>query len=68
MVTIDIKNIEVSLICMANFIKNRNIKNTREKDIPYIEGFSKVTWTFVSSIFERGWDILRSGDNNKYFW
>lgn len=43
MVTIDIKNIEVSLICMANFIKNRNIKNTREKDIPYIEGFSKVT-------------------------
>lgn len=38
---------------MANFIKNRNIKNNRKKDIPCIEGFGKVAWTFVYSIFGR---------------
>jgi len=50
MVTINIKNIEVSLIYMADFIKNRNIKNNGEEDIPCIEGFGKAAWTFVSSI------------------
>jgi len=49
---------------MANFIK---IKNNREEDISCIEGFGKAAWTFVSSIFEREWDILKSGDDNKSF-
>ena len=39
---------------MADFIKNRNIKNNGEEDIPCIEGFGKAAWTFISSIFERG--------------
>jgi len=41
-VTINTKNIEVSLTHIANFIKNKNIKKNRKKDISCIESFSKA--------------------------
>jgi len=39
---------------MANFIKNRNIKNNRKDDIPSIAGFGQAAWSLISAIHERG--------------
>jgi len=47
-IPIDMKNIKISLYHIADFIKNKNIKNNREEDIPSIVGFGQATWTFVS--------------------
>jgi len=40
----DVKNVIVSLNHMASFIDKRNIKNNREIDLSYLEGFSQVAW------------------------
>jgi len=37
---------------MADFIKNSNIKNNREKDISCIAGFGQAVWTFIFAIYE----------------
>ena len=54
-------------MCMANFIKNRNIKHNREKNISCLEGFGKTVWTFISFIFEGKWSKLNLKDGIKNF-
>jgi len=51
---IDIRNIKISLYQIVNFIKNRNIKNNREENIPSIAEFRQVVWTLISAIYEGG--------------
>ena len=65
--SINTKNIKVSLLCIADFIKNRDIKHNRKKDISYLEGFGKAIWTFITSILEGEWSKLKSSNNNKTF-
>jgi len=38
----DIKNIITSLNHMASFIDKRNIKNNKESNLPYMEGFGQA--------------------------
>ena len=64
---IDIYNIKVLLSCISDFISNRELKNNREEDIPFLKGFSQITFNFISTIFKSRWDQLRMDINNKTF-
>jgi len=50
----DIKNIITSLNHMASFIDKRDIKNNRENNLSYIEGFEQVVWSCISAIYKSG--------------
>ena len=63
----DSKNILTSLLQMANFIRNRKLKNNTENDIPALEGFCQAAWSFISSIYEAGWDSLKTDNCNRTF-
>ena len=63
----DIKNIIISLNYKAFFIDKRNIKNNRETDLPYLEGFSQAAWSLISAIYKSGWDKLKTNNNNQTF-
>ena len=63
---ININNIKISLSCISDFIGNRELKNNRKDDIPFLKGFGQVAFDFVSSVFKRGWDQLKM-DNNRIF-
>jgi len=62
-----LKNIKFSLYYIANFIRNRSLKNNREKDISSLTGFGQVTLLLILSIYKGGWDTLRIDDNVTYF-
>jgi len=51
---ININNIKISLSCISDFIGNRELKNNRKDDIPFLKGFGQVAFDFVSSVFKRG--------------
>jgi len=48
----DLKNIKISLYHIADFIKNRKLKNNRKKDVSSLVGFGQVAWTLISSIYD----------------
>lgn len=58
---------EISLIRMTNFIKNRNLKNQKINNILYIAGFGQAAWTSILAIYESGWDVLKNGKDNITF-
>lgn len=62
-----LKNIKFSLYYIANFIRNRSLKNNREKDISSLTGFGQVTLLLILSIYKGGWDTLKIDDNVTYF-
>jgi len=53
---IDVNNIKISLLCISNFIGNRELKSNRENNISFFKGFGQVIFDFVSSVFKREWD------------
>ena len=61
---IDVNN---SLMRISDFIGNRELKNNREKDIPFLSGFGQIAFGFVSSVFKGGWDQLKTDRDNKMF-
>jgi len=64
---IDVNNIKISLMCISDFIGNRELKNNREKNIPFLSGFGQIVFDFVSSIFKKEWDQLKTDRDNKTF-
>ena len=64
---IDINNIKTSLIYISEFIMSHYIKNNRKTDISCLEGFSKITFNLVKSIYRGGWDNWLVGDGSKLF-
>ena len=64
---IDVNNIKTSLIYISEFIVNCHIKNNKETDILCLEGFSKIAFELVKSIYKEGWDNLLAGDGSKSF-
>jgi len=64
---IDINNIKVSLSHISDFIADQQIKNNRKIDISCLEGFSKVVFEFVKSIYKGEWDNLLAEDSSKLF-
>jgi len=49
---ININNIKISLIYISNFISNRELKNNREEDIPFLKCFGQITFDFISFVFK----------------
>ena len=64
---IDINNIKASLSHISDFIADQQIKNNRKIDISCLEGFSKVAFEFVKSIYKGEWDNLLAEDSSKLF-
>lgn len=54
----DVRNIACSLSHMATFLRQRNNGN----NIPQLELFGEAAWSFVSAVFESGWDKLNTAD------
>lgn len=54
------QNISCSLICMAEFIKQRNITNHDRNKIPQLESFGEAALTFIQAIHKVGWDRLNT--------
>jgi len=52
------QNISCSLICMAEFVKQRNITNCNGNKITQIDSFSEAALTFIQAIHKAGWDKL----------
>ena len=66
-VMIDSNNISMLLFRMANFIRSRALLGQTKKDILTIAGFGQVAWSFILSIYELGWNNLKTNDNNRSF-
>ena len=49
---INVNNIKISLCCISDFTRNRELKNNREEDIPFLKGFGQIAFDFVFSIFK----------------
>ena len=61
---IDVNNIKISLIYISDFIGNRELENNREKNISFLSGFGQIVFDFISSIFKRGWNQLKTDRDN----
>jgi len=49
---------------MATFLRQRNLEehNGNNNNIPQLELFGEAAWSFVSAVFESGWDKLNTAD------
>ena len=65
---IDVNNIKISLICIFNFISNRELNNNREENILFLKDFGQIAFNFVFSVFKGKWDQLKIEKNNKMFY
>ena len=63
----DLKNIKISLHHIADFIKDRKLKNNKKEDITSFIGFEQAAWTFISFIYNNEWDTLKIDDNSILF-
>ena len=68
MIPEDLKNIKSSLHHIADYIKNRHLKNNREEDIPSLLGFRQAAWTLISAIYGSSWDALKMDNSKKSFY
>ena len=48
---------------MATFLKQKKLKGCNDKNISQLKLFSKAAWTFVSAIYEAGWNQINTVDN-----
>jgi len=55
----NLKNIKISLHCIADFIRNRSLRNNRKEDIPSLTGFRQAVWSSILSIYKSGRDALK---------
>jgi len=60
----NLKNIKISLHHIVNFIK---LQNNKKEDITSLIGFEQVAWTFISFIYNGGWDTLKMDNNSILF-
>jgi len=56
------RNISYSLICIAEFIKQRCITNRDGNKIPQLDTFGEAAFSFILTIHEVGWDKLNTLD------
>jgi len=55
-------NISCSLICIAQFIRQRNIADHDSNKIPQIDSVGEVAYNFITAPHEAGWDKLNTVD------
>ena len=59
----DVCNISCSLICIAQFIRQRNISNCDGNMLPQLSSFGDATFDFILAIHKAGWYKLNTSDN-----
>jgi len=52
---------------MADFIRTRKVQQGKISDMAKLQGFDKAAWSFISSIYEAGWDSIPINDQNISF-
>ena len=63
---IDMKNIFMLLLYMANYAKNKKVE--KEKiNVLKLKGFGEAAWSFISSIYKSGWDSFYTDKKNRIF-
>ena len=64
---IDMKNIFMLLLHIANYIKNKKVEKGKINDMTELKEFSKTAWSFISSIYESEWNSLYTDKENRMF-
>ena len=64
---IDAKNIYISLLSMANYIRSRKVKLCSINNISQLKYFGKAVWNFIFSIYKSSWDTINANNNNNSF-
>jgi len=62
----DAHNISCSLICIAKFIRQRNISNHDSNRIPQIDIFGEAVFDFILALHKAGWDKLNTSNKNPF--
>ena len=50
---------------ISHFIRNSELKNNKEEDIPFLNSFGQTVFKFTSSLFKGRWNVLKIDINNK---
>jgi len=52
---------------MTNYIKNKSIESNKVNNVPDLKSIGEATWSFISAIYESGWDLLIANKDNQSF-
>ena len=52
---------------MTIYICNKKIENSKLNEVKNLKGIGKAAWNFISAIYESGWDLLITDNNNISF-
>ena len=52
---------------MTNYIKNKSIESNKVNNVPDLKSIEEATWSFISAIYESGWDLLIANKDNQSF-
>jgi len=63
---IDAKNIYISLLHIADFIKSREVQAGFVDNISQLKDLGEAMWNFISSIYKAKWDSIDI-DGNSFF-
>ena len=66
-IKINAKNIYISLLHMANFIRSRKVNSDTINNVKKLKEFGNAAFNFVSSIYEANWNIIHTNENNNSF-
>ena len=65
--TLDANNIKELLCCMIKYILNKKIESGKANEVNDLKGIDEVAQSFISAIYELGWDSLITNNNNSFF-
>jgi len=51
---------------LSSFLKQRNLEGRDGNSIPQLDLFSESAWSFISAIFESGWDQLDTSEKSSF--
>jgi len=57
-ITLDAKNIKVTLDFMAKYIANKQVNSSHANDLKEFDGMGDAVWKFISLVYETKWDSL----------
>jgi len=55
---INMSNIKISLLHMADYVKSKKIELKSVNDVSDLNGLGEVVWLFILFIYKSGWDLL----------
>ena len=53
--------------CITNYIKNKSIESNKVNNVLDLKGIGEAAWSFISAIYESGWDLLIANKDNQSF-